>query len=144
MFKFKVHIYFFITSIVILLGGIIISFISEDNNLDINIHDTYYVISNWYITYMLVFIYSFLGILYYLINRLQLKTNTILSYIHTIITCGSVYVYWIVYPILAYLDTSIFSPGYINLLLLILSLLIILAQPLYIINIIIGLIRGRK
>lgn len=144
MLKYKNHTYFFITSTFILLIGMVSSFISEDNTLDINVHDTYYVISTWHITYILLIIYSFLGMLYYLINRLRLKTNRTLSGIHTLITCGSIFIYWILYPLLSYLDTSILSIGYVNIMLTILFLLVIVIQLLFIINIFIGLIKIKK
>ena len=142
MFKLKTHTCFFVTSFVIVLGGVFLSF-TPDNNTVIDIHDTYYVISNWDITSILFLIYLLIGIVYCITYKPQFKTKLVFSSIHTSVTCGSVYIYWILYPFLNYLDNSIFSPGYLNILTVVLFLLTILVQPLFIINIIIRLTRRK-
>lgn len=141
MFKLKAHIYFIITSLIIVTGSAGLYVLYDNEAIDINIGDTYYVISIWDVTYILFIVYNFLAVLYYFLYRLRLKTRNALYSIHTGITCGSVLIYLLLYPFVLYADTSIFSPGYINILLTVLVTLVLTVQPLFIIAICIGFVK---
>lgn len=142
---------FFIVSILILLIGFRGS--NDPNSiLDINVHDTYYVISNYHCTIVLFTLYFLTGFLYWLFEKLP-KKQLIgpLTIIHTIILIGSFVFYWLV---VLYSKQLTRDPNFplldngnqlINITLVNEFLLIIfVAVPLFIINLLIGLFRTKE
>ena len=87
--KLKVYHYFWITSAIILIIGFWRQN-SSDTSLDLNFHDTYYVITNSDISILLSVCYSLLGIGYWLVQKvLKRKLINYLTLIHCIILFGS-------------------------------------------------------
>lgn len=147
--KIKAHHLFLIVSILTLLIGI---YRSTDPNsiLVINVHDTYYVISNYDCTLVLFITYFLTALLYLLFEKLpQKQLIKPLTIIHTIILIGSFIIYWLI----IFLDDKLFviDPNFpllnykdeiINMTLVSEFLLIaFLAIPIFIINLLISLLR---
>lgn len=147
--KIKAHHLFLIVSILILLIGMYQS-TDPNSGLDINIHDTYFVMSNYHSTIILFTVYFLSGALYYFFEK-QPKRGLIkpLTIIHSAILIGSFIIYWFFifldeklfiidpnFPLLNYKDQ------YINMT-VVSELLIItfIGMPIFIINLLIGLLR---
>lgn len=146
--KIKVYNLFFIVSILILLIGFNRS--TDPNSiLDINVHDTYFVISNYHCTLVLFTLYFLTGLLYWVFEKLPKKRLiNPLTIIHSSILIGSFVIYWLV---IIYSKLLTRDPNFpmldngnqlINITLVNEFLLIIfVAVPIFIINLLIGLFR---
>jgi len=148
--KIKAHHLFLIVSILILLIGMYRS-TDPSSGLDINIHDTYFVMSNYHSTIILFTVYFLSGLLYWLFEKLPKKRLIKpLTIIHSTILIGSFIIYWLI----IFLDDKLFiiDPNFpllnykdqvINIT-LVLELFIItfVGIPIFIINLLIGLLRG--
>ncbi|MET0945179.1 MAG: hypothetical protein ABWY22_07210 [Flavobacterium sp.] len=125
---------------------------STDPNsiLDINVHDTYYVISNYDCTLVLFTTYFLTGLLYWLFEKLpQKQLVKPLTIIHSTILVGSFISYWLI----IFLDDKLFviDPNFpllnykdqvINITLLLeLFTIAFVGIPIFIINLLIGLLR---
>lgn len=145
--KIKVYHLFWIVSLLI----IIIGFLQNNDlkaTLDINIHDTYYVVRNSDATIFLFISYFLMGTGYWLIQKVfKKKLVKFLTVIHSIILIGSFILYWIVF---FYHPQTEINPNFpllydfqsINIVLVSeLMLILFIATPIYIINLLIGLFR---
>lgn len=149
--KLKVYNLFFIVSILILLIGFYRG--SDPNSsLDINVYDTYYVMSYYHCTIVLFTLYFLTGLLYWLFEKLPKKQLiNPLTIIHSSILIGSFVIYWLVilYSKLLIRDSNfpLLDNGnqLINITLVNEFLLIIfVAVPIFIINLLIGLFRTKE
>ncbi|MBA9073560.1 heme/copper-type cytochrome/quinol oxidase subunit 1 [Flavobacterium gossypii] len=146
----KVYHYFWITSILILIIGIFKNSSIENSTFDFNIHDTYFVISSLDLALLLSFLYFLNGFGYWFVQK-KLKRSLIksLTLIHSIILIGGFVTYWIVYAY-SELNTNKSFPLFddyeiINKTLVIIFLLIVLIGiPVYITNLLIGIIRKKN
>ncbi|RXM47596.1 hypothetical protein [Flavobacterium sp. YO12] len=150
--KIKVYHLFWIVALLILIIGFIQNNDDPTANLDINIHDTYYVVRNFDSTIFLFICYFIMGFGYWLVQKVFKKQLVkSLTILHSLIFIGSFVIYWIV---LLYSKMFLQKPQYpsflsdyqlINLT-LVLELLIItsVGLPIYIINLLIGLIRKKQ
>ena len=147
-FKHRADNYFWVTALFIFIVGAIHHLVSKDTSFDINVHDTYYVIDHFYLTLLFTFIYAFLGFIYRMLYTFKLKMSKALAKAHTKITVFGVMAYWLLsgYIYIAGIlsKSSSVNGDAFNLGLLLIWLMVIVVQPLLIINIIIGLVRGRE
>ncbi|WP_291134408.1 hypothetical protein [Flavobacterium sp. UBA7663] len=148
MRNLKSYHYFWIVSSIILIIGIV-NLSNGDSTMDINIHDTYYVIEHFLLAEILFLGYLFLGLGYWLVEKiLKKQLIPILTKIHTSILIGSFLIYWIVIFCIkiSFNENDIFNNSYeiINITLMIMFLAIIfIAQPVYVINILVALFRKK-
>ena len=147
--QIKAHHLFLIVSILILLIGTYRS-IDPNSGLDINIHDTYYVMSNYHCTIILFTVYFLMGLLYWLFEKLpQKQLIKPLTIIHSTIMIGSFIIYWLIifldnklfvidpnFPLLNYKDQ------FINITLVSeLFIITFVGMPIFIINLLIGILK---
>lgn len=144
--KLKVYHYFWITALLILTLGVYF-YNLPDNTLDINIHDTYFVIEHLHVAILLTLFYFLNGIGYWLVEKVfKKKLFNVLTIIHCIILFGSFISYWLVF-IYSKLFLSDPFPLFDNYDLinktLMLSFLVIffIGLPIYFINLLIGIFR---
>lgn len=144
----KTYHLFLALALIILFIGII----ANESTLDINIHDTYFVISFRDLSFVLFSLYFLSGIGYWLVGEI-FKKNLIktLTIIHTVILIGSFLIYWIIvgfYQISPIKKDSVplfYDNELENIILVISAILVVfIAQPLYIINLLIGLFRKKN
>jgi len=147
--KLKVYHYFWITSLLILTIGFLGKSLFDDM-FDVNVGDTYYVIGHRDLTLLLSFCYLILGSGYWFVQKaLKKKLVNFLTLIHCIILFGSFLVYWLVYFYSNVIEKKPF-PLFDNYelinksLLIIIILVIFIAQPIYIVNLLIGIFRKRS
>ncbi|KLT70836.1 hypothetical protein [Flavobacterium sp. ABG] len=84
--------FIFLALIVIFLA---IGFLNAEETLDINIHDTYFVISYLYFAVLLSVIYTFLAILYFALIKLNFPLIKWLISTHVIVSVGGLLLIWI-------------------------------------------------
>ena len=117
---------------------------------DLNIGDTYYVIEHMDLTLMISFCYFLLGSGYWFVQKAMKKVLvTYLTLIHCAILFGSFLVYWLVYFFSNVITKKPFPLFYdyelINQTLVIIFLLIFfIGQPVYFVNLLIGIFRKRS
>jgi heme/copper-type cytochrome/quinol oxidase subunit 1 len=143
--KIKVYHLFWAVAIIVLLIGLILN----DGTLDINVHDTYFVISYRIVSFALFLFYILNGLGYWsLIKILKRRPIKPLTIIHSVILIGSFITYWI---IIAYTKYSVkndpldlYNYQLQNIFSSVTAFLIVfVAEPIYIINLLIGLFRKK-
>jgi len=148
--KIKVYHLFWIVTVLIIIIGIV-----QNNNpkvfLDINIHDTYYVMSNFDSTIFISVCFFLMGTGYWIVQKLfKKKLVRFLTLIHSIILIGSFFLYWIIffYNRRTQIDSNfpLFDDFQsVNIVLVSeLFLIVFIATPIYIINLLIGIFRKSK
>ena len=142
--KIKIHYLFWIVSLIILLIGIS----DIDGTLDINVHDTYYVIPHFDVALILSIIYFIYGFGYWLVQeKFKKRLVKILTLLHSVFLIGSFLAYWIViyYARLFASNNFPLFDNYqtINITLVICSILCLIALPIYVANLTIGVFRKR-
>ena len=146
-FKHRADNYFWVTALLIFIVGLLQLAFSDSDTLDINIHDTYFVMDKFQIAYFLAFLYFILGVIYWGLYRLQLRISKKLTKLHTnLCVMGFItYLFLETYVCLKRPESPVFDDGLetYNIGVLLIVLIAILAQPILLINIIVGLVRGR-
>lgn len=143
MKKIKLYVYFFIVSIVFLMISFYCS--NSETTIDINVHDTYYVIHHSYLSILFALFYALVGFMYLIFKISKIKLINILTKIHSIITLSSVPLYFVGLEIINLKPDSYFplfndvSNSYYFI--TIIGILFLLAQFLFILNVAFGLIK---
>ena len=83
----KPYIYFWITAIFILLVGLVNY--KSDDAININIHDTYFIISTTHLTIAISILFFIIGLIYWILGKTTLKLYPRLTQIHTFVSIGS-------------------------------------------------------
>jgi heme/copper-type cytochrome/quinol oxidase subunit 1 len=147
--KIKIYYCFWFVSLLILVIGFLGKRFFGDT-FDLNVGDTYYVIAHRYLTLLLSFCYFIIGIGYWFVQKvLKRKLVNYLTVIHCVILFGSFLIYWLVYFYSNGIQNKSFAlfDNYelINKTLLILFLLIIfIGQPIYFVNLLVGIFRKQS
>lgn len=148
--KIKVYHLFWIVAVLIIMIGIV-----QNNNpkvfFDINIHDTYYVMSNFDSTIFISVCFFLMGAGYWIVQKLfKKKLVRFLTLVHSIILMGSFLLYWIIF---FFNRRTQIDPNFpllydfqsVNIVLVSeLLLIVFVATPIYIINLLIGIFRKSK
>ena len=118
----------------------------EDSALDINIHDTYFVVAHTHLFLIICVCFALLGFVYFILNKLQIPLRKGLNFTHTILTfLGTLF---IAYPIeiLSKNNQPRGFPAYppdLNTEITLAFGIVILAQVLLVINGIVGILKKR-
>lgn len=139
-FIIKPHLIFLIAIPIIILIGIL----SGDAVLDINVHDTYYVIAYFYLATLISILFGIIGIGYWIMQKANRKLSKWLNWTHVGLTFGGILIVWI---LTKFYRTEIMEYEFNNNLSLIISLIvlfIIVGQLIFPINIIYGLTKKRN
>ena len=146
MKKIKTHHLFWFTALFYIILSCV--WYNNDDVNNINVRDTYFVISNFHVGIFFTQTFFILGFIYWLSFKSNLKLINALTKTHTIVTIGSVFAYFIG----SYVYDSIYSNEFplfdnqskFNVYTLILIVLSGLAQFVFIINIVISSINRSK
>jgi len=93
MKKVKVYHLFWLTALFYIFLSCV--YYINDNTIDINVRDTYFVISNFHVGIFFTQTFFILGFIYWLSLKSNLKLINALTKTHTIVTIGSVFAYFI-------------------------------------------------
>ena len=140
----KPHIIFAICVPIIFLLSILV----QNDTLDVNIHDTYYVISNFHVSILLTLLLSLIAFGYWMMIKADRRLNKWLNLSHILLTLGSLlvpYTYWII-SLNFNSDSTVFNDynSNLNTLLIFVIASIILGQIIFLINIVIGLLLKKR
>ncbi len=112
--------------------------------LDINVHDTYYVIAYLHLTILISTLFGIIGIGYWIMQKADRKLSKWLNWTHISLTFGGTLIVWI---LTKFYRTEIMEYEFNNNLTLIITLIILLmvvGQLIFPINIIYGLIKKKN
>jgi len=136
----KPHLIFLIAIPIIILIGIL----SGDAVLDINVHDTYYVIAYFHLATLISILFGIIGIGYWIMQKAGRKLSKWLNWTHVGLTFGGILIVWI---LTKFYRTEIMEYEFNNNLSLIITLIVlimIVGQLIFPINIIYGLTKKRN
>ncbi|WP_396600915.1 hypothetical protein [Algibacter sp. R77976] len=91
----KTHLYFWATAAITVLTGYDYYTNISYEALEINVNDTYYVISNLDITILIAYALAFIGLIYYLHAVFRVPLIKFLTTIHTLATIGCIILYFL-------------------------------------------------
>ena len=138
----RINTYKYFWTIAIICAFLACLDIISKEDVDINIHDTYFVVPHSYFSVFFTLFYFFNGLVYVLCRRLKLIR--ILTLIHAIVTIGGFLAYFLLIAIinkLQNLDNLFDTYEIFGISTLIISILVAIAQLVFIINIITGIIK---
>ena len=87
----KPHLIFLLAIPMIMLIGIL----SEDAVLDINVHDTYYVIAYLHLSILISILFGIFGIVYWIMLKADRKLSKWLNWTHIGLTFGGTLIVWV-------------------------------------------------
>ncbi len=135
----KIHIYFWVTALFVIIFRLL--FFSSNDTIDINVHDTYFVIDYLAIIFILCSSLFLVGLIYFLHDRFKATLVKQLTSIHTFITISSIMIFHIGSLFLTskdyIFDTNFSLYEFLNLV----TVLGIIVQPIFILNSIFSTIR---
>lgn len=117
--------------------------LSGDAILDINVHDTYYVIAYFHLAILISILFGIIGLGYWIMQKAGKKLSKGLNWTHIGLTFGETLMVWILTQLYR---TDFMEYEFNNILTLVISLIILLmviGQLIFPINIIYGLIHKK-
>ncbi|SHG48530.1 cbb3-type cytochrome c oxidase subunit I [Flagellimonas flava] len=141
----KPHLIFLLSIPIIMLIGIL----SGDSVLDINVHDTYFVIAYLHLAILISILFGIIGIGYWIMQKANRKLSKWLNLIHVVLTVGGlIAIFGIPYLLFDSTAESAFPVfdqiARQNLILILTIFLILFGQLMYLINLIVGIFRKNK
>ena len=131
------HLIFFLVIPVVLLVG----HVNMKSLVDINIHDTYFIVSYFHLVVLLSIFFGIIGILYLMMQKAQRRLFKWLTNLHIIMTIGGLAALFTI-PQLWHPNVLDYSKK--ETVLFLLFLLIFLAQISFIVNVFFGIFRKHK
>ena len=139
LFETKPHIFLWLS----IPFMIIIGYADANENIDINIHDTYYVITNGHLLGFLCLYFAVLGLIYWAMIRSGLKPIGWMTITHLICTIDTLFFIWLI----SVFDWFTYSgPEYVHIqgkqvmVMVYCLLLFLLGQVIFVLNLLITLI----
>lgn len=128
---------------------ILIGFLSGTEPLDINVHDTYFVIDHGFISILISLTFGIIGFGYWIMQKVNRKLSKWLNLIHIVLTIGGLLLIQILLQLFREPETESLMSDYdsnenLNIAMFIISLIVIFGQIIYPINIIRGIIIKRN
>ena len=134
------HLIFLLAIPIIMLIGLL----SGDAELDINVHDTYYVIAYLHLAILISILFGIIGIGYWFMLKANRQLSKWLNLTHIGLTFGGPIVVWI---LTLFYRTEILEYEFNNnltVIIILIILLIVLGQLIFPINIIYGFIKKKN
>ena len=122
----------------------LIGFISGDGVLDINVHDTYYVIAYIHLSTMISIFFGIIGLGYWIMLKANRKLSKWLNLIHIALTFGGILLIWILAQLFRESIMEYEFNNNLTLAIYLIALIAVFGQIIYPINIIYGLIKKNK
>jgi len=142
------HFWFWSTAIIILILGFIVY--DPDTTLDVNVRDTYYVIAHSHLTVITAVFYFISGLPYFIFKLLKCRPYRVFTVIHLAVMVGGFIAYYIISFIIRAMATKNEFPIFdntaerLNTLAILSFFLVVLVQPLFLVNILIGTFRKQQ
>ena len=129
---------FFLISVPILL---FIGILNGDALLDINVHDTYFIISYFHLTILISFLFGIIGIAYWIMKKINIELSRWLNRVHLGLTFGGILAIWVLSH---FYRTELMEYQFNNNLtstIIAIILVIVLGQIIFLLNTIRGIIK---
>ena len=136
----KPHLIFLLSIPIIMLIGIL----SEDAVLDINVHDTYYIIAYLHLATLISILFGIIGFGYWFVLKANGKLSKWLSLIHITLTFGGILLIWILAQLFRESIMEYNFNNNLTLAIYLIALIAIFGQIIFPINIISGIIGKRN
>ena len=135
----KPHLIFLFSIPLIMLSG----FLSSVKDLDINIHDTYYVFSLFHLNTLISIIFVVIGLGYWIMLKANRRLSKWLNLIHIALTFGGILLIWILAQLFRESIMAYDFNNNLTLAIYLIALIAVFGQIIYPINIISGLIKNK-
>lgn len=136
----KPYVIFWLSIPLIMFSG----FVSSIENLDINIHDTYYVFSLADLNILISILFAIIGLGYWIMLKANRKLSKWLNLTHIALTFGGILLIWILSQFYRESIMQFDFNDNLTLAIYLIALIAIFGQIIYPINIISGIIRKRN
>ena len=136
----KPHLIFLFSIPIIMLIGIL----SGDAVLDINVHDTYYIIAYLHLATLISILFGIIGMGYWFMLKANKKLSKWLNLIHITLTFGGILLVWILAQLFRESIMEYNFNNNLTLVIYLIALIAIFGQIIYPINIISGIIRKQN
>ena len=133
------HIIFLVFAVITFILGF-----NANGGIDINIHDTYYVISNYHFATLISILFGIIGLIYWIVKKVNGNLSKRLNLIHVTLTFGGIFLILILNE---FFRKSIMEYDFnenLTMVIYLISAIVIFGQIIFPINIISGIIRKRN
>jgi len=133
------HIIFLVSAVITFILGF-----NANGGIDINIHDTYYVISNYHFATLTSILFGIIGLIYWIVKKVNRNLSKRLNLVHVTLTFGGIFLILILNE---FFRKSIMEYDFnenLTMVIYLISAIVILGQIIFPINIISGIIRKRN
>ena len=124
----------------------LIEYFAYSTALDLNFHDTYFVVARLHVGLLLLVQFSFLGLCYFVFKRINRPLNRSLGLIHYFVTAFTVLFFALGPLFLVNVPRRAYEPSdaylqFINIAVTIIAILFLVAQALFVLNIALSIFR---
>ena len=132
---------------IVFLVSALITFVlvfNANGGIDINIHDTYFVISNYHFSALISLLFAIIGLIYWIVKKVNGKLSERLNLIHVVLTFGGIFLILILNE---FFRKSIMEYDFnenLTMVIYLISAIVIFGQIIFPINIITGIIKKWK
>ena len=133
------HIVFLVFAVITFILGF-----NANGGIDINIHDTYFVMSNYHFATLISILFGIIGLIYWIVKKVNGNLSKRLNLIHVALTFGGIFLILILNE---FFRKSIMEYDFnenLTLVIYLISAVVIFGQIIFPINIISGIIRKRN
>ena len=133
------HIVFLVFAIITFILGF-----NANGGIDINIHDTYFVMSNYHFATLISILFGIIGLIYWIVKKVNGSLSKRLNLIHVALTFGGIFLILILNE---FFRKSIMEYDFnenLTMVIYLLSAVVIFGQIILPINIISGIIKKRN
>ncbi|WP_179320903.1 cbb3-type cytochrome c oxidase subunit I [Winogradskyella helgolandensis] len=133
------HIIFLVFAVITFILGF-----NANGGIDINIHDTYYVISNYHFATLISIIFGIIGLIYWIVKKVNGNLSKRLNLVHVTLTFGGIFLILILNE---FFRKSIMEYDFnenLTMVIYLISAIVIFGQIIFPINIISGIIRKQN
>ena len=133
------HIVFLVFAVITFILGF-----NANGGIDINIHDTYYVISNYHFATLISILFGIIGLIYWIVKKVNGNLSKRLNLVHVTLTFGGIFLILILNE---FFRKSIMEYDFnenLTMVIYLLSAVVIFGQIILPINIISGIIKKRN
>ncbi|WP_225037300.1 cbb3-type cytochrome c oxidase subunit I [Winogradskyella sp. SM1960] len=133
------HIIFLVFAVITFILGL-----NANGGIDINIHDTYYVISNYHFATLISILFGIIGLIYWIVKKVNGNLSKRLNLVHVTLTFGGIFLILILNE---FFRKSIMEYDFnenLTMVIYLISAIVIFGQIIFPINIISGIIRKRN
>ena len=123
---------------------LLVGFLKRDAALDVNVHDTYYIMAYSHLAFLISILCGIIGFGYWIMIKAKRRLSKWLNLIHIALTFGGIFLIWI---LAQFYRKSILEYNFnenLTWTICAIAVMIAFGQIIYSINIIIGIIKKRK